>query len=172
VTSAKVELPTKVRWVIPATLTVGLSLLGWANLNFYFHDYYADPASLRSGAYRSAQQNYEIQTAQSRYQASLGPGYHVFTVGKRSPTYDATTTPYLVADQEWTMLPNPTADLPSITAGSKGLAFLFFPGNEQYRELTPKLYPGGSDGEVTTKRGKHLFYTYVLPPTQMQTIHK
>jgi hypothetical protein len=74
-TSAKVEMPAKVHWVIPATLTIGLSLLCWANLNFYFHDYYADPASLRSGAYRSAQQNYEIQTAQSRYQASLGPGY-------------------------------------------------------------------------------------------------
>ncbi len=171
-TSAKMELPTKVRWMVPATLTIGLSLLCWTNLNFYFHDYYADPASLRSGAYRSAQQNYEIQTAQSRYQASLGPGYHVFTVGKGSPPYDSTTTRYLIADQEWTMLSNPTADLPSVTAECKGLAFLFFQGNEQYRELTHKLYPGGSDGEVTTKRGKHLFYTYVLPPTQSQPIHK
>jgi 4-amino-4-deoxy-L-arabinose transferase-like glycosyltransferase len=171
-TSAKVELPAKVHWVIPATLTIGLSLLCWANLNFYFHDYYADPASLRSGAYRSAQQNYEIQTAQSRYQASLGPGYQVFALGQRLPQYDSITTRYLVVNQERTVLSNPTADLPSITAGSKGLAFLFFQGNEQYRELTHKLYPGGSDGQVTTKRGKHLFYTYVLPPTQSQPIHK
>jgi hypothetical protein len=171
-TSAKVELPTKVRWVIPATLTVGLSVLAWANLRFYFRDYYADPASLRSGAYRSAQQNYEIQTAQSRYQASLGPGYQVFAVGQRLPQYDPITTRYLVVDQERTVLTNPTADLPSITARSKGLAFLFFPGNEQYRELTHKLYPGGSDGEVTTKHGKHLFYAYVLAPTQVQAIHK
>jgi hypothetical protein len=170
--AASTELPIRIRWVLPATLAIGLSLLAWFNLNFYFHYYYADPASLRSSAYRSAQQNYEIQTAQNRYQASLGPGYHVFTIGKGSPPYDATTTPYLVADQEWTMLPNPAADLASVTAGSKGLAFLFFPGNEQYRELTRKLYPGGVDGEVTTKRGKHLFYTYVLAPKQAEGIHK
>jgi 4-amino-4-deoxy-L-arabinose transferase-like glycosyltransferase len=171
-TSAKVELPTKVRWMIPATLTVGLSLLGWTNLNFYFHYYYADPVSLRSAAYRSAQQNYEIQTAQSRYQASLGSGYRVFTVGKTSPAYDPATIRYLTPNQEWTMLRDPATELSSIAGGDKGLAFLFFPGNEQYRELIHKLHPGGVDGEVTTKRGKHLFYTYVLPPTQMQAIHK
>jgi 4-amino-4-deoxy-L-arabinose transferase-like glycosyltransferase len=166
------ELPGRLRYVLPATLAIGLTLLGWLNLNFYFHHYYADPASLKSNAYRSAQQNYEIQTAQSRYQASLGPGYQVFTVGQCPPPYDPVTTRYLVADQEWSMLTNPAADLPSITAGTKGLAFLFFPGNEQYRELTHKLSPGGVDGEVTTKQGRHLFYTYVLTPTQTQAIHK
>ena len=171
-TSAKVELPTKVRWVVPATLTVGLSLLGWANLNFYFHDYHADPASLRSGSYISAQQNYEVQTAQSRYRSSLGPGYHVFTIGKGSPAYDATTMRYLVAKQQWTMLNNPPAELPSIAVEKNGLAFLFFAGNEQYRELVHKLYPGGADGEVTTKSGKHLFYTYVITPAQAEAIHK
>jgi hypothetical protein len=166
------DLPDRPRWFLPATLAVGLSLLGWCNLNFYFHRYYADPASLRSKAYRSAQQNYEIQTAQSRYQASLGPGYRVFTVGKGSPAYDPASKRYLVADQEWTTLPNPGADLPSITAEGKGLAFLFFPGNEQYRELAHNLYPGGIDGEVTTKRSKRLFYTYAITPKQSQEPHK
>ena len=118
-TSAKVELPTMVRWVIPAALTVGVSLLGWANLNFYFHDYYADPAN-----------------------------------------------------QQWTMLNNPPAELPSIAVEKNGLAFLFFAGNEQYRQLVHKLYPGGADGEVTTKRGKRLFYTYVITPAQAEAIHK
>jgi hypothetical protein len=70
------------------------------------------------------------------------------------------------------MLSNPAADLSSITDGSNGLAFLFFPGNEQYRELTHKLYPGGVDNEVTTQRGKHLFYTYVLTPKQTEALHK
>jgi len=170
--AASLDLPDRPRWCLPATLAVGLSLLGWCNLNFYFHRYYADPATLRSKAYRSAQQNYEIQTAQSRYQASLGPGYRVFTVGKGSPAYDPASKRYLVADQEWTMLPNPGADLPSITAGGKGLAFLFFPGNEQYRELAHNLYPGGIDGEVTTKRSKRLFYTYAITPKQSQEPHK
>ena len=70
------------------------------------------------------------------------------------------------------MLPNPGADLPSITAGGKGLAFLFFPGNEQFRELAHNLCPGGIDGEVTIKRGKRLFYTYVITPKQAQETHK
>jgi 4-amino-4-deoxy-L-arabinose transferase-like glycosyltransferase len=170
--SDKVELLERLRWILPATLAIGLLLLGWFNLNFYFDRYYADPGSLRSRAYRSAQQNYEIQTAQSRYQATLGPAYHVFVVGQRSLPYDPTTTRYLVTGQERTTLANPAADLPSVTAGSKGLAFLFFPGNEQYRELAHRLYPGGVDGEVTTKRGQHLFYAYVITPERAQEIHK
>ncbi|HEU5246216.1 MAG TPA: hypothetical protein VFU09_03920, partial [Candidatus Udaeobacter sp.] len=172
VTSAGIKLLERLRWVLPATLAISLSLLGWLNLDLYFHRYYADPATLKSNAYRSAQQNYEIQTAQSRYQASLGPGYHVFTTGKRPPPYDATITRYLVADQQWTALTNPAVELPLIAPGRRGLAFLFFPGNNQYRELTHKFYPGGVDGEVTTKRAKHLFYTYVLTPEQVQAIHK
>jgi hypothetical protein len=172
-TSAQAELPLRLRWILPVALAIGLSLLGWLNLDFYFHRYYADPASLKSRAYRQAQQNYEIQTAQSRYQASLGPEYHVFTVGRQgSPPYDPVTTRYLGANQEWTMLTNPAAELLSINAGSKGLAFLFFPGNEQHRQLTHDLYPGGMDGEVTTKPGQHLFYVYMLTPAQAQAIQK
>lgn len=169
--SGETEWPGRLRWVLPAALIIGLSLLGWLNLNFYFHRYYADPASLKSSAYRSAQQNYEIQTAQSRYQASLGSGYRVFTVGKASPAYDPTTTRYLAPNQEWTMLRDPATELPSIDAGDKGLAFLFFPGNERYQELTHKLYPSGVDGEVT-RRGKHIFYTYVLIPAQARPVNK
>lgn len=138
-TSVETELPGRPRWILPAMLAIGLSPLGCFNLNFYFHDYYADPASLRSSAYRSAQQNYEIQAAQSGYQASLGPGYQVFTVGQRPPPYDPVTTRYLVTGQQWTMLSNPEAQLPSIAVQNKGVAFLFFPGNEQYRELAHKL---------------------------------
>jgi hypothetical protein len=70
------------------------------------------------------------------------------------------------------MLTNPAAELLSINAGSKGLAFLFFPGNEQHRQLTHDLYPGGMDGEVTTKPGQHLFYVYMLTPAQAQAIQK
>jgi len=89
-----------------------------------------------------------------------------------SPPYDPVTTRYLGADQEWTILTNPAMELPSLNAGNRGLAFLFFPGNEHYRELTHDLYPGGVDSEVTTKRGRHLFYVYVLTPAEAQAIHK
>jgi hypothetical protein len=170
--AASTELPARLHWILPTTLAVGLLLLGWVNLNFYFHRYYADPASLRTSAYMSAQQNYEIQTAQSRYQASLGPGYHVFITGQRQPPYDPMTTRYLVEGQDRTVLPNPAADLLSVTTRNRGLAFFFFPGNEQYRALTHQLFPGGVDSEVTTKYGKHLFYTYVVTPNKALAIPK
>jgi 4-amino-4-deoxy-L-arabinose transferase-like glycosyltransferase len=170
--AASFELPDRLRWLMPATIAIGLSFLGWSNLNFYFHRYYADPASLRNNAYRSAQQNYEIQTVQSRYQASLGPGYHVFVLGPHLPPYDTVTTRYLVADQERTALTNPEAELPSIAPKGKGLAFLFFPGSEQYRDLARKLHPGGVDREINTRLGKHVFYAYVLSPARAQAVHK
>jgi 4-amino-4-deoxy-L-arabinose transferase-like glycosyltransferase len=170
--SSRAELPARLHWVLPAALMISLLVLGWLNLDFYFHRYYADPESLKSRAYRAAQRNYEIQTVQSRYLASLGPGYRVFTVGRNSPPYDPATRRFLVADQQWSMLADPVAGLQSLPAGNKGLAFLFFPGNEQYRVLTHQLYPGGADGEVKSPGGKHLFYVYVLSPAQAQAIHK
>ena len=152
----------ELRGLLPATVGIALLALGWSNLNFYFHHYYADPESLKSKAYRSAQRNYEAQTAQSRYLASLGRNYDVFTVGKSPWPYDPLTTRYLVTEQKWTLLTDPATQLASIARDNKGLAFLFFPGNEQFQQTTEKLFPGGKQGEVTSRRGNHLFYTHML----------
>ena len=171
-TAGKSELEPRLRWILPATVGIALLVLGWCNLNFYFHRYYADPESLKSKAYRSAQRNYEVQTAQSRYSASLGRNYEVFTVGQSPWPYDPVTTRYLVREQKWTLLTNPATELASITRDNKGVAFLFFPGNEQYEQTTHELFPGGKHGEVTSRHGKHLFYTYVLPPPEAQATQK
>ena len=171
-TAVKSELEPQLRWILPATVAIALLVLGWCNLNFYFHRYYADPESLKSKAYRSAQRNYEVQTAQSRYSASLGRNYEVFTVGQSPWPYDPVTTRYLVREQKWTLLTNPATELASITRDNKGVAFLFFPGNEQYEQTTHELFPGGKHGEVTSRHGKHLFYTYVLPPPEAQATQK
>jgi 4-amino-4-deoxy-L-arabinose transferase-like glycosyltransferase len=172
ITAGQSELELRLRWVLPATVGIALLVLGWCNLNFYFHRYYADPESLKSNAYRSAQRNYEMQAAQSRYSASLGPNYKVFTVGQSSWPYDPETTRYLVKEQKWTLLTNPATDLASMTRDDKGMAFLFFPGNEQYQQTTRELFPGGKNGEVTSWRRKHLFYTYALTPPQAQATEK
>jgi hypothetical protein len=130
-TARKLELEPRLRWILPVTVAIALLVLGCCNLHFYFHRYYADPESLKSKAYRSAQRNYEVQTAQSRYSASLGPNYKVFTVGQSSWPYDPVTTRYLVREQKWALLTNPATELASITRDDKGVAFLFFQGNEQ-----------------------------------------
>ena len=171
-TASQLHFPSHLRWILPATLATALLVLGWLNLNFYFHRYYANPESLKSNAYRSAQQNYEALTVQSRCLAALGGGYQVFTVGQSPWPYDPVTTRYLAPEQHWMLLTNPAAELPSVNRDNKRMAFLFFPGNEQYRELTHKLFPNGKDSEVTTRRGKHLFYTYVLTPAQLQPNQK
>ena len=172
ITAGQSELEQRLRWILPVTVAIALLVLGWCNLHFYFHRYYADPENLRSKAYRSAQRNYEVQTVQSRYSASLGPDYKVFTVGQSSWPYDPVTTRYLVSEEKWTLLTNPATELASITRDDKGVAFLFFPGNEQYQQTTHELFPGGKHGEVTSRHGKHLFYTYVLTPPEAQATPK
>jgi hypothetical protein len=77
-----------------------------------------------------------------------------------------------VEEQKWTQLTNPATELASITRDNKGMAFLFFAGNEQYEQMTVELFPGGKHGEGTNRRGKHLFYTYVLTPPEAQTTQK
>jgi 4-amino-4-deoxy-L-arabinose transferase-like glycosyltransferase len=165
-TDGQSELRPRFHWICTITIAIALLVLGWCNLGFYFHHYYADPESLKSESYRSAQRNYEVQTAQSRFLASLGRNYEVFTVGRSPWPYDPVTTQYLVGEQKWTLLTNPATELASITRDNKGVAFLFFPGNEQYQQTTYELFPGGKEGEVKSRRGKHLFYTYALGSSQ------
>src|SRR5439155_21111515 len=113
---------------------------------------------------RAAQTVSEAQTAQLRYQAALGPTYRVCLVGRLVVPFDATMLGYLVQGQQTILAPNPDTDLPLLPVPSKWLAFLFYPGNEPYEALVHRLYPGGTDGEVHTLRGRHLFDTYLLPP--------
>jgi hypothetical protein len=65
------------------------------------------------------------QTVQSRYLASFGRDYQVFTLGQSSPPYDP-DYPILMPEQKWMLLSNPAAELVSINRDDKGLAFLFF----------------------------------------------
>jgi hypothetical protein len=77
-----------------------------------------------------------------------------------------------VSEQKWRLLANPATELASITRDNKGVAFLFFKGNEQYEQTAHALFPGGKHGEVTSGHGGHLFYTYVLSPPEAQATQK
>src|SRR5438552_1071717 len=58
--SAKIGLPGRWRWITTAVVLLGLILIAFANVNFYFYRYYAHPESLRSERYKTAQTLYEI----------------------------------------------------------------------------------------------------------------
>jgi hypothetical protein len=162
--SAKIGLPGRWRWITTGVLLLGLILLAFTNVHFYLHKYYADPESLRNERYKAAEKLYEVQTVQSRYMASLGPAYRVVVVGQSPYPYDAEITRYLVLGQEYMTIRDPLKELPLDRVADRGVAFLFFPGNEQYRELIREHYPGGMEGEVHTPVGRHVFYTYVVKP--------
>ena len=156
-------LPSSGNWVTCAVVLLGLITLAYANIHFYFFRYYANPESLRNERYKAAQRLYEVQTVQSRYMASLGAGYRIIVAGKSPYPYDSEITRYLVNGQQYTPSYNPEADSLTPTPG-KGIAFLFFPGSEQYREKIRERYPGGKAAEVRNPVGRHVFYAYVIEP--------
>ena len=138
--------------------------LAYANVHFYFYKYYADPENLTNNRYKVAQRLYEVQTIQSRYMASLGPACRVIVVGKSPYPYDSEITRYLLQGQEYISLYDPEMQLSLTSADGKGLAFLFFPGNEQYQEPIRQRYPGGAAGEVRNQVGQVVFHTYLVAP--------
>ncbi len=163
------SVPANWRWLKPSLLAAGLIALAWMNVSYYFGSYHADPASLKSIAYSSAQSNYDIQVAQSRYMASLGTRYMVVVVGKSSAPYDADMTKYLLGSSvDLIRVDNPTDKIALPVrpgkATDKGLAFIFFPGNEQYQSPIYSRYPGGSVRSVYSQSGKLAFYTYEIAP--------
>jgi len=160
-------IPQRLRWAVPAIVATGLAVLAALNINFYFNSYHADPNSLMNDRYRIAQRSYDALTALSRYVASLGPGYKVAIMGRPSQPYDATTTYYLMgARADVVNVTNPDTDLSSLRPDSKGVAFVFFPGNEQYQPAVRDRWPHGMEGQVKSKSQQLLFYTYVsyAPP--------
>jgi hypothetical protein len=162
--SANIGLPGRWRWITAAVVLLGLITLAYINVHFYFHKYYADPERLRNQRYRAAQKLYEVQTVQSRYMASLGSGYRVVVVGQSPYPYDAEITRYLVPGQEYITIRDPMKELSLDRVAERGLAFLFLPGSEQYRDLIREHYTGGMEGEVHNPVGRHVFFTYVVKP--------
>jgi hypothetical protein len=116
---------------MPAVVLLGLTMLAYANIHFYFYKYYADPENLKSERYKVAQRSYEVQTIQSRYMASLGSAYRVVSISSSPYPYDAEITRYLVSGQDYVMMRDPQQLFTLAPLNGKGLAFLFFPGDEQ-----------------------------------------
>jgi len=70
-------------------------------------------------------------------------------------------TRYPVPGQEYITICDPL-EQPSLDhVTDKGLVFLFFPGNEQYRDLIREHYPRGMEGEMHN-RGRAAGVLYVL----------
>ena len=164
--STETSLRVREKWKTFAVVGIALVTLGFANINFYFFRYYADPENLKNERYKAAQRLYEVQTIQSRYLASLGPAYRIVVVGQSPYPYDPDTTRYLVGGQEYMTLRDAQEQQSLKPVVGKGLAFLFFPGKEQYQGRIRERYPGGRAGEVRNPVGRHMFYTYIVHPAE------
>ena len=153
-------LPDRFRRLVPLALALGLTLIGIINVDFYFNRYYA------------VRPEFEIAAAQARYEAGLGTNYMVFNVGETWQPYNPEMVNYLIKGQVGTQVPASTVQTPLNNLGNKGLAFLFFGENEQFRSVVQQLYPGGRAGQVLAHDGiTHLFYTYEVTPERMQQIY-
>jgi 4-amino-4-deoxy-L-arabinose transferase-like glycosyltransferase len=152
------------KWVRLGVVAAGLLVLACANIRFYFFNYHADPQNLKNERYKRAQTLYEIQTVQSRYMGALGNAYRIIVVGKSPYPYDPEITRYLVQGQEYVPSYDPQTQSALAHIAGKGLAFLFFPGNERYEQSIREQYPGGTAGEVRNQVARHLFRTYVVAP--------
>jgi hypothetical protein len=152
------------RWGRIGVVAAGLLVLGYANIRFYFFKYHADLENLKSDRYKRAQILYDVQTVQSRYMAALGDAYRVIVVGKSPYPYDPEITRYLLQGQGYVPSYNPQTEPVPVRVAGKGLAFLFFPGNEQYEQSIHQYYPSGTASEVRNQAGRPLFHTYVVAP--------
>src|SRR5207237_10362449 len=110
-------------YAVPAAVSVGLLLMAWLNVNYYFNRYYS---------YRP---EFEIRAAQNRYEAALGTGYRVRNVGRTWQPYDVEANSYLIKGQDIAQIYNPSAELPLPAAPGKGLAFIFLSDSDEYRPI-------------------------------------
>jgi hypothetical protein len=151
-----------IRRFAPVAVAAGLAVLCFMNVSFYFRDYHADPALFKLDYYREAVAGLELQSAQAHYQARLGTRYAVRIYGIQS-NLNNPNLPYVVQGQDYRALASPDSEPLSAETG-RGLAFIFLPGSEQYRDQMRSLYPGGREDEVKSPDGRHMFYTYVFDP--------
>ncbi len=158
------ELSLRWKMIAPATLAIVLMGLCALNVRFYFKDYYANPNLIVDSRYRSAQEGYEIQVALSRFLGSLGHNYSVRSIANRTVAYDSGMTKFLSGTEDYANVAQPTEDqLPRVESG-KGIAFIFFPGSEEYLTAIQSRYPGGTTRVVNSRGGRQLFSAYLLPP--------
>ena len=146
-----------VRWraLGPALIAALLVIGGVANIKFYFSDY------------RIERPEFDLRGAQARFVGALGADYLIREVGWTWQPYDAEADSYFVHGQNGAVLLNPASQLPIVAPPGKGLAFLFFDDEQQFRAAVGEMYPGGAWSEVFSTNKTHLFYTYVLTPQQM-----
>ena len=163
-----VEPPRHLGWVKPVGLSLGLALLAWLNVSYYFRSYHADPDKLRAKGYRAAQSSYDTEVAMSRYVASLGRGYTVVIVGRATAPYDPELTRYLLGSHvPLVNAPGPWTSAPISGLPEMGVTFIFFPGSEQDQATIHARYPGGKDGVFAGESGKVAFFTYAVPPATL-----
>jgi hypothetical protein len=154
--SSSLQLRLEWRRALVIILSLGL---GAAGAFHYFGIYvpshaFADP-------------NTEIADRAARLMVDLGPSYAFYFFGVPSMRLGGfNSVRFLAPEAEWMDVVEQESWRWDAAVDNKGGALLMFlPEQIHHREWISGRYPGGTEGEVTGRRGEVLFYTYLMSPS-------
>lgn len=108
-------------------------------------------------------------TVQARYVATFGNDYkgYLFGVGGYPVYFDYGSTRFTVPDAEGEDLNIPMDFFPVTSNKGKGMAFMFYPANLQYKSIVSMFYPDGIAQDMKGNNDAFIFASYKVPPAQV-----
>lgn len=142
--------------VAVAALVAAVSLaLAARELVFYFGEY----AKLDAWPYTRIEGGAVAREGHDAWVVSLGSQFHMVNSG---------WVYHLAPDSFRAGILSPGFHLPLTMPANRDLAFLFYPGQEEYRHLVEAVYPGGSLHRVPLPPDQWIFDVYRVPRASWQ----
>ncbi len=143
------------RVAVTALVAAASLALAARELVFYFGEY----AKLDAWPYPRIEGGAIAQEGRDAWVLSLGGQFHMVNSG---------WVYHLAPDSFRAGILSPGFHLPLTMPASRDLAFLFYPGQEDYRNLVETIYPGGSFHRVPSVPDQWIFDVYRLPRAAWQ----
>jgi 4-amino-4-deoxy-L-arabinose transferase-like glycosyltransferase len=135
------------RAAVAALVAAAALALSVRELVFYFGEY----AKLDAWAHTRLEGGAVAKEGRDAWVVSLGPHFHMVNSG---------WVYHLAPDSFRAGILSPGFYLPLTLPANRDLAFLFYPGQEEYRHLVEAIYPGGSLHRVPPPPGQWIFDVY------------
>ena len=143
------------RAAVAALVAAAALALAARELVFYFGEY----AKLDAWAHTRLEGGAVAKEGRDAWVVSLGSHFHMVNSG---------WVYHLAPDSLRAGILSPGFHLPLTIPASRDLAFLFYPGQEEYRHLVEAIYPGGSFRRVPDPPDQWIFDVYRVPRAAWQ----